>query len=109
MPPVPSALDLLDARFKTISSLKEIIVDVQVYDEGGLSGSWKNMHGRGWTVNVTKAKLPGPRTCISYDGIGFGLKCKQQLLLDRQKEEEWCDEYYRRRNYPYRRNDSDYD
>jgi hypothetical protein len=48
------ALDLLNTRFKTISSLKEIIVNFQVYGGKDLSDLMKRMRNCGWTVEVTK-------------------------------------------------------
>lgn len=48
------ALDLLNTQFKTISSLKEIIVNFQVYGSEDLSDLMKKMRDRTWTVEVTK-------------------------------------------------------
>jgi hypothetical protein len=53
-PIATEALNLLDARFKAIPSLKEIIVDFQMYAAEDLSDYWIKMHDRGWTVEVTK-------------------------------------------------------
>ncbi|OBT46512.1 hypothetical protein VE00_03338 [Pseudogymnoascus sp. WSF 3629] len=61
-PVVAEALDLLDARFKTISSLKEIIVNV--YGGKDISDLIKKMRDYRWTVVFTK--LP-KYVWISYD------------------------------------------
>jgi hypothetical protein len=49
--PRAAALALVDARFKAISSLKEIIVNV--YDEPISCDLRKEMHGCGWTIEGT--------------------------------------------------------
>lgn len=53
-------LDLLDTRFKAIPSLKEIIVNFQVYaaeDPDDYPGDYPiKMRDRGWTVKVTKLR-----------------------------------------------------
>jgi len=48
------ALDLLNTQLKTISSLKEIIVNFQVYGSEDISDLTKKMRDRTWTVEVTK-------------------------------------------------------
>ncbi|MCJ1257758.1 hypothetical protein MMC24_005584 [Lignoscripta atroalba] len=48
------ALDLLNTRFKTISPLKEIIVNFQVYGGEDLSDEMKKVRDCGWTVEITK-------------------------------------------------------
>ena len=59
-------LDLLDTRFKSIPSLKEIIVNFKVYPEQDPSDDLtKKVHDYGWTVSVTK--LP-KKTRVSLDG-----------------------------------------
>jgi hypothetical protein len=57
-PIVADALDLLDMRFKAVPSLKEIIVNVQVYGEEDLSDDLMKMRDCGWTVEVTKLEIP---------------------------------------------------
>jgi hypothetical protein len=63
-PIAAAALDLLDLRFKAILSLKEIIVNFQVYSEEDLSDNQMKIRDRGWTVEVTK--LP-KKTWISIN------------------------------------------
>ena len=113
------ALDLLDTRFKAIPSLKEIIVNFQVYSEEDLiDGLMEKMHERGWTVQITK--LPKKVWISENDRVEFDNEedCnaynEEQGLLDWQREQEqedkwWTEEYYRRRRDPYWKNDSDYD
>lgn len=112
------ALDLLSTRFETISSLKKIIVNFQVYGSEDLSDLTKMMHDRMWIVEITI--LP-PKVWISNnERVEFDNKedCEaynnEQLVLDMQRErnqedERWKEEYDRRRNDPYWKNDSDYD
>ncbi|CZR68828.1 uncharacterized protein PAC_18728 [Phialocephala subalpina] len=112
-------LDLLDTRFKDIPSLKEIIVNFQVYSEEDLSDDrMKKIRDRGWAVEVTKlpkqiwisiddrVQFDNREDCDAYD--------EEQLHFEWQREQEkedelWEEEYYRRRRDPYWKNDSDYD
>jgi len=48
------ALDLLDNHFKNIPSLKEIVINFEVYPEQDASDDLTKMHDYGWTVKVTK-------------------------------------------------------
>jgi hypothetical protein len=116
---VAETLDLLHTRFKAILSLKEIIVNFQVYSEEDLSDDWvKKICDRGWTVEVTK--LPKKIWISIDDRVEFDNEedCnaynEEQLLFEWQREREredewWEEEYYRRRRDPYWKNDSDYD
>ena len=121
-PIAAEALDLLDTRFKAIPSLKEIIVNFQVYaaeDPDDYPGDYPiKMRDRGWTVEVTK--LPKKVWISDDDRVEFDNKedCDvynhKQLLFELQREQEeedkqWTEEYYRRRRDPYWKNDSDYD
>ena len=113
------ALDLLDTRFKSIPSLKEIIVNFKVYPEQDPSDDLtKKMHDNGWTVSVTK--LPKKKWISMDDRVEFDNEedCQaydnEQFLIDererqREEKEQWLEEYYRRRRDPYWKNDSDYD
>jgi hypothetical protein len=103
------ALDLLDARFKAIiSSLKEVIVDVHTYDDEGLSDDLrKKMRDCGWTIKVTKLE----ETWYSREEDEYA-DYESYLEMEREQEREdeaWVEEYYRRRDDPYWKNDSDYD
>jgi hypothetical protein len=50
------ALDLLDTRFKAISSLKEVIIDVHVYGDNSLRDDLREkMCDYGWTIKVTQS------------------------------------------------------
>jgi hypothetical protein len=109
---------LLDARFKAIPSLKEIIVNFQVYSEEDLSDDRMKMRDRGWTVEVTK--LPKKVWVCDEGRFEFdneedyneymNEKALDDLRREQEKEDEWwTEEYYRRRRDPYWKNDSDYD
>ncbi|CZR68025.1 uncharacterized protein PAC_17924 [Phialocephala subalpina] len=100
------ALDLLDARFKAISSLKEVIVDVYVYDDKRLSDDLrKKMRDCGWTIKVTKLEQSEyGREEDEYTDYEYEMKREQE-----REDEAWLEEYYRRRRDPYWKNDSDYD
>lgn len=116
---VAEPIDLLEARFKTIPSLKEIIINFEVYPEEDLDDDLtKKMHDYGWAVTTTK--LP-KKVWISSDGrvecdneedcIAYDNELLQRKVKEKQKAEEewWEEEYYRRRRDPYWKNDSDYD
>lgn len=118
-PIAAEALDLLDTHFKNILSLKEIVVNFEVYPEQDPSDDLtKKMHDCGWTVKVTE--LP-EKKWISWDGrFAFDNEedCQaydnEQLLVNERKEqqeeeEQWLEEYYERRRDPFRKNDEDYD
>ena len=47
-----AALELLDARFKAIPSLKEVIFHITTYDD--LDDTLKKMRNHGWIIKVTK-------------------------------------------------------
>ena len=52
---VVEALDWLDTYFKNIPSLKEIVINFEVYPEQDPSDDLtKKMHDYGWTIKVTK-------------------------------------------------------
>ena len=53
-PVAEQALDLLDTRLKAIQSLREIIVNFQVYSDEDLSDDRMKMRDRGWTIEITK-------------------------------------------------------
>ena len=57
-------LGLLNTHLKNIHSLKEIVINFEVYPEQDLSGDLTKMHDYGWIIKVTK--LP-KRTWISED------------------------------------------
>jgi hypothetical protein len=107
-PIAAEALDLLDARFKAISSLKEVIVDVHIYDDEGLSDDLrKKMRDWGWTIKVTKLE----ESWYSREEDEYA-DYESYLEMEREQEREnevWVEEYYRRRCDPYWKNDSDYD
>jgi hypothetical protein len=117
-PVAEQALDLLDARFKAIQSLKEVIVNFQVYSEEDLSDGRMKMRDRGWTIEITK--LP-PKRWISEDDMvefdneedcdAYDEECRRREWQREQEreDEQWEEEYYRRRHDPYWKNDSDYD
>ena len=113
------ALNLLDTRFKSIPSLEEIIVNLQVYPQEDSSDDvTETWHGYGWTVKVTE--LPKKvwisiDDCVEFDNEeDCNAYNDEQLRREQKRGEErenelWLEEYYRRRRDPYWKNDSDYD
>ena len=113
------AIHLLDTRFKTIPSLKEITVNFEVHPEEDPDDDIrKRMYDRGWAVKITRLpkrvwisdddriEFDNKEDCIAYNNEQFRRKEERE----REREEElWREEYYRRRDDPYWKNDSDYD
>ncbi|KAH6684764.1 hypothetical protein B0J14DRAFT_573556 [Halenospora varia] len=118
-PIATETLDLLDTRFKAIPSLKEIIVNFQIYRDEDLSGDrMMKIRDRGWTVEVTR--LPKQTWISENDQFEFDNEedcnayneewhCREWQREQEQEAEWWTEEYYRRRHDPYWKNDSDYD
>ena len=89
------ALFLLNTHFEDFPSLKEILINFEVYPEQEPSGDLTKIHDFGWTVKVTE--LP-KKTWVSDDGrVEFDTyeECEaydeEQLLISerqRQREEE---------------------
>jgi len=91
------ALDLLDARFKAVPSLKEIIVNFKVHSEEDLSYTNRiNMRDRGWTVKVTKLRkiwisdddrveFDNEEDCNAYNYE----QCRLDWQREEKKEKEW--------------------
>ena len=118
-PIAAEALYLLDTHFKNVPSLKEIVINFEVYPEQDPSDDLtKKMHDYGWTVKVTelpkktwislddRVEFDNEEDCQAYDNEQFLIGERQR---QREEEEQWLEEYHRRRRDPYWKNDSDYD
>ena len=110
------AMDLLDIRFKAISSLREITINFEICPEQDPEDDLpKKMDDCGWAVSTTK--LPKQVWICDEHGIEFDNEedyntYMNDVFLRREEEEEqklWREEYYRRRHDPYWKNDPDYD
>jgi hypothetical protein len=113
------ALNILDTHFRSIRSLKEIIINFEEYPECDPDDDLtKKLHDIGWTVTITRlpkrvwisnddrVEFDNEEDCMAYDNEQF----RWELELEEQREkEEWLEEYYRRRRDPHWKNDSDYD
>jgi hypothetical protein len=64
-PQAAAALALVDARFKAISSLKEIIVNV--YDEPLSCDLREEMRGCGWTIEGTREESESVGSSDGHD------------------------------------------
>ena len=119
LPIAAEALYLLDTHFKNVPSLKEIVINFEVYPEQDPSDDLtKKMHNYGWTVKVTKlpkrtwmslddrVEFDNEEDCQAYDNEQFLVNERER---QREEEEQWLEEYHRRRRDPYWKNDSDYD
>ena len=62
---------MLNMLFKAIPSLKEIVVNVQVYGEEDLGDDLKKMRDCGWTVEVTKLEIPKKVWICDEAGLEF--------------------------------------
>lgn len=83
---------MLDARFKAISSLKEVIVDVRIDDDEGLSDDLrKKMRVCGWTIKVTKPEESWySREEDEYADYEFYLEMERE---QEREDEAWVEEY----------------
>lgn len=113
------ALNLLDIRFKSIPSLKEIIVNFELYPERDLGDDLtERIHGYGWTVKVTtlpkkvwisiddRVEFDNEEDCNAYDNEQSRREVEEE---EKKANESWLEEYHARRRDPYWKNDSDYD
>jgi hypothetical protein len=115
-PIAADALDLLDARFKTISSLEEVIVDVPVYsdddqtrDDALSNDLSKKMRDCGWTIKVSLSELKESWFSWEEDeGVDYDYYL-EMLRVEEREANEWAEIYERRRRDPYWKNDSDFD
>ncbi|KAJ8131808.1 hypothetical protein O1611_g1813 [Lasiodiplodia mahajangana] len=112
-----------DGGLKDMSSLERVVVVLQQYgiDEEDIAGRERLMQ-----------RMPSPKWCIELKDMGRKIwisiddRCEfdnyedcqryddeyyiEEMKREEEKEEEaWRDEYIRRRNDPYWKNDSDYD
>ena len=113
------ALNILNTHFRSIHSLKEIIVNFKKYPECDPSDDLtKKMLDIGWTVMVTRlpkrvwiscddrVEFDNEEDCNAYDNEQF----RREAEMEEEREKEWwLEEYHRRRRDPYWKNDSDYD
>ena len=111
-------LYLFNTYFKNIPSLKEIIINFEVYSKQDSSGDLIKIHDYRWIIKVTKllkktwiseddwVEFDNYEDCQAYDGEQFLISERQR---QREERKEWLEEYHRRREDPYWKNDSDYD
>lgn len=106
-------LDSIDVATRDDLSRKEIMVRIQVYGEDDIRDSVTSMCSYGWTVEVTKQELV--KEIWEYDEHGIEFDNADDYwdyvdMIEKEREEkEWLEDYWQRRNDPWRKNDSDYD
>ncbi|KAI4859703.1 hypothetical protein F4820DRAFT_462268 [Hypoxylon rubiginosum] len=113
------ATDLLNTRFRTITSLRKVNINFEVYPGEDIDDDvMEKLRGYGWAVTTTKlpkktwiscddrVEFDNEEDCIAYDNEQFRLDMKRE---EERVEELWTEEYDRRRRDPYWKNDSDYD
>ena len=101
-PIAAEALDLLDTHFKNIPSLKEIVINFEVYPKQDPNDDLtRNMHDYGWTVKVTK--IP-KRKWISLDDRvksdneeDCQANGNEQFLIDEREGQQEEEEQYRKK------------
>ncbi|KAG6357681.1 hypothetical protein INS49_013560 [Diaporthe citri] len=112
-PVTPETLDSIDVATRDVLSPKEIVVRIQVYGEDDICDSVTRMRSYGWTVEVTKRE-PVKETW-EYDEHGIEFDNGDDYwdyvnMIEKEREEkEWLEDYWEKRNDPWRKNDSDYD
>jgi len=99
------ALKSLDARFKATASLKEVIVNVDVYNDEDLSDDLgKKMRDYGWIIEVTELVIPESDPEEDHTDYEFDLMKEEE-----REDQKWEEVYYRKKRDPLWKNDSDYD
>ncbi|TGJ86688.1 hypothetical protein E0Z10_g2014 [Xylaria hypoxylon] len=110
-PMAAETLDLLDTHLKAITSLKEIIVNFQIYSDENLSDhQMKKIRDRRWSVEVTKipkkvwisiddrVEFDNEEHCDAYDEEWQRRESQRE---QEREDKEWTEEYYCRRRNPY--------
>lgn len=106
-------LDSIDVEIKDFPPRKETMVRIQVYGEDDIRDSVTRMCSFGWTVEVTKQE-PVKETW-EYDEHGIEFDNQDDYwdyvnMVEKEREEkEWLEDYWERRNDPWRKKNSDYD
>jgi len=90
---------LLDTRFKAIPSLKETIVNFQVYGEEDLSHDSMKMRDRGWTIEdiilLKKVWVCDEGRFELDNEEDYNAYMNEKLLFDLRREQEKEDEWWR--------------
>ena len=115
------ALD--DGGLKAMLSLEEIIVvcgEYNINEEtlASCESLMQKIPSSKWSIKLTKVpprvwisgdgrvEFDNPEDCSRYDDEQY----RMEMEMEEEREQElWNEEYYRRRNDPYCKNDSDYD
>lgn len=96
---IAGVLEVVDARFKAIPSLEQVIVHIHNY-EGPSNDLSKEMSDCGWTIRFTQRKHhTDERENMDYEDVDF--EGYLEMGREREMEEAWfVEEYYRRRKIP---------
>lgn len=112
-PVTAGRLDSIDVALRDVLSRKQITVRIHVYGEDDIRDSVTRMRSFGWTVEAT-TREPVKETW-EYDEHGIEFDNEDDYLdyvnmIEKEREEkEWLEDYWQRRNDPWRKSDSDYD
>ena len=87
------ALALVDARFRAISSLKEVVV--KVYEDGPSVDIRKKMEGHGWTINVTE-RVEESDLDISFSDDDYDYDYDYDYNDYDESDDVFDDDYWRR-------------
>ena len=91
------ALALVDARFRAILSLEEVVVEV--YEDGPSVDIRRKMEGYGWTINVTERAEDSDFDRSFSDGDDYGYDYTDDYSDDygpNDYDEMFDDDYWRR-------------
>jgi hypothetical protein len=118
-PIASEALSILDERLRAIHSLEEVVINFEEYpgcDPGDFLT--KRMHDMGWTIEIIRlpkrvwlscddrVEFDNEEDCNEYNNEWFR---EEEEREKKRENEQWLEEYWRRRDDPYWKNDSDYD
>ncbi|KAI1396933.1 hypothetical protein F4819DRAFT_473651 [Hypoxylon fuscum] len=127
---VASASEMLrmldDGGFKAMSSLEKILITCGEYNIDDDTKAFYEMltqriPSSKWCIELIELPAPPPQTWISSNDMvefdNYEDYCSyeeeterlERKEMEREERQSWLEEYYRRRDDPYWKNDSDYD
>lgn len=112
-PVTAEILNSIDVAMGDVLSRKETMVRIQAYSEDDIDDNVTRMRSYGWTVELTTREPVKQTWEYGEHGVEFDNEDDYWDYVDmiekEREEKEWLEDYWARRNDPWRRNDSDYD
>lgn len=106
-------LDMINSHLKQILPLRNIVIQIDVFDDQYVADDFiTGIHDFEWKLEFRERKREKE---IFFDERGVAFDNEEDLSqrmyeIEREEEEEfWREEYWRRRQDPFWKNDSDFD